>query len=142
MALDGRFFSPFARLSRRGTPVAAIAMIGVLALGLLGVMFWRGSSDAISPVLSGVVFIDGVFFALTGAALFVIRAREGAREPGFRVPGYPVVPALFVIGELGVVVGSYLDPSVRGASYVGVAWMAAALIAYAVWFRGPRATRV
>lgn len=157
MACDGRFFAPFARLEARGTPTAAILLIGIISLALLGVMLIR--AGAIDPILNGVVFIDGVFFAMTGAALLILRRKErrppdpaspatanpaGTEGPpaapaphdrGFRVPWYPLVPLLFVLGELGVVVGSYLDPSVRDSASVGVLWILSAAAVYAIWFR-------
>ena len=34
---------------------------------------------------------------LVGVALFVLRAKEPAAPRPFRVPGYPVVPALFIL---------------------------------------------
>ena len=37
------------------------------------------------------------FFLLTGIALFVLRAKEPDAPRPFRVPGYPVVPAIFVL---------------------------------------------
>jgi len=37
------------------------------------------------------------FFMLTGIALFVLRVREPGAPRPFRVPGYPVVPGIFVI---------------------------------------------
>ena len=37
------------------------------------------------------------FFLLTGLALFVLRVREPDAPRPFRVPGYPVLPALFVL---------------------------------------------
>ena len=36
-----------------------------------------------------------LFFLLAGVSLFVLRRREPERERPFRVPGYPVLPALF-----------------------------------------------
>jgi len=139
MACDGRFFTPFARLSTRfGTPQAAIALLGLTALALL----LAAGPGGIDRLLNGLVFIDGVFFALTGAALLVLR-RRGLAGGSFRVPGYPVIPILFVLGELGVVAGAYLDPSVRGAAFIGLAWIAGAALLYALRFRGrsQRATR-
>lgn len=133
MARDGRFFPAFGRLSRRGTPTASIALIGGIAMGLLGLMAIR--DGAIDPVLNGVVFIDGIFFALTGAALFVVRRRGRGERPSFRVPGYPVIPALFILGEVGVVAGSAVDPSVRASAWVGLAWIAAAALLYGARFR-------
>ena len=49
-----------------------------------------------------------------------------------------VVPLVFVIGEVGVVAGSYLDPEVRAATLIGLAWIVAGAVLYAVRFReGP-----
>ncbi len=133
LACDGRFFTPFARLDRRwGTPLPAVLLIGLTALALL----LAAGPHGIDRLLNGLVFIDGVFFALTGAALLVLRRRGGAASgDGFRVPAYPAVPLLFVVGELGVVAGAYLDPAVRGAAYIGLAWIAAAALLYALRFR-------
>jgi amino acid transporter len=76
------------------------------------------------------VFIDGVFFALTGAALFVLHRKRPDADRPVRVPGYPVVPLVFVIGEVVVVAGSYVDPEVRSATVIGVGWLAAAAALY------------
>jgi amino acid transporter len=38
------------------------------------------------------------FFMLVGVALFVLRSKEPDAPRPFRVPGYPVVPAIFVLG--------------------------------------------
>jgi hypothetical protein len=58
------------------------------------------------------------------------RPAEEAAGAGaaMRVPAYPLVPGLFVIGEIGVVIGAYLDPSVARAAVVGAAWIARALL--------------
>lgn len=136
MARDGRFFRVFGALSPRfGTPVAAIVLIGGMGIALLAAAGPKG----VDKLLTGAVFIDGVFFALTGAALFVLRRKredsDGAMGRGFRVPGYPIVPAIFVVGELGVVVGAYLDKEVRQAALIGAAWIAAGFVLYLVKFR-------
>lgn len=132
MACDGRFFKPFAVLSPRwGTPLPAVALIGLTALALL----FAAGPGGIDRLLNGLVFIDGVFFALTGAALLVLRRKVPAAGMAFKVPAYPVIPLLFVLGEMGVVAGAYLDPAVRGAAFIGLAWIAAAALLYALRFR-------
>src|SRR6185437_7311513 len=136
MAADGRFFRPFAVLSaRRGTPVVSIAVLAAMAIILLV----AAGFDGIDRLINGVGFIDGIFFALTGAALFALRRKRPDAERPVRVPGYPVVPALFVLGELGVVAGSYLSPDMRKATYIGAAWIAAAAVLYFVRFREKQA---
>lgn len=133
MAADGRFFRPFARLnSRFRTPHAAILLIG--GIGLLLVL--TAGSDAIDKLLTGVVAVDGVFFALTGGALFILRRKHPLDRGAFHVPGYPFVPAAFVVCEVAVVAGSLFDPAVRQAALIGGAWILGAAICYGVWFRG------
>ena len=136
MAADGRFFKPFARVSRRfQTPVPAILMLGGAALLLLFV----AGPGRLDKLITGVVFIDGVFFVLTGFAPFLLMRR---RDVAFRSGatgsvfgfGYPVVPALFVLGEVGIVIGAYCDASVRQAAYIGTIWIAGAIAVYLVFF--------
>lgn len=136
MATEGQFFASFGRLGRFGTPVAAILLIGVMAVGLLAAVGQSGA-DQLS---TGVVFIDGVFFGLTAISLLVIRKKEkaeGVEKAGvFRVPLYPVIPLVFIVGELALLVGSYLDAKMAQAAWIGVAWMVVAGVLYAVKFGG------
>ena len=136
MARDGRFFRPFALASERfGTPVAAIVLIGGLALVLLVAAGGR----AVDRLLTGVVLVDAIFFVLTAAALLVLRRRRPAARRPVRVPLYPLVPLLFITGELGVITGALLDPGMRGAAVIGLAWIAAATVCYLLFFRGSQA---
>lgn len=134
-ARDGRFFPLFGRLSPRfGTPAGAIVLLAAVAVGLLVA---AGGKDAVDRLTTGVVLIDGIFFALTGLALFVLRRRRPDAERPFRVPGYPIVPGLFVIGELGLITGAFMAPDVRQPALIALAWIAGAAVLYAVRFRGP-----
>lgn len=135
MARDGRFFRRFGEVNpRTRTPVAAIVLLGALAMILLLV----AGNDGSNRLLNGVVFVDGVFFVLTGAAVFLLRRlRPDAPRP-VRVPLYPLVPALFVVGELGVLIGAHVDPQVRGAAFLGAIWIGVALMLYLLRFRARR----
>src|SRR5262249_16354735 len=119
MAVDGRFFPVFGTLSARtGAPIYAILLLGGTALLLLV----AAGPSGMDRLLNGVVFIDGIFFVLTGASLFQLRRKRPDAERPVRVPGYPVVPLVFVFGEVGVVAGAYLSPDVRGAAWIGLGW--------------------
>src|SRR5262249_30270613 len=95
MALDGRFFATFASLGTIGSPLAAIVLSGGrgLALLILAAAVTKDAMSAIDQLTTGVVFIDGVFFALTGAALFLLRRSRRHDDIGdlvhFRL-GYPI----------------------------------------------------
>ncbi|MGE3107392.1 MAG: APC family permease [Phycisphaerales bacterium] len=138
MARDGRFFATFARLSPRfGTPAGAILLLAVPAILLIAV----AGQGGIDYLLNGAVFIDCVFFILTGASIFVLRRRHAGDTPPpgserrFRMPLFPLVPILFILGQLGAVVGSVLDPAVRSASYIGALWILVGVIVFAWRFR-------
>ncbi len=123
MAADGLFFPGFARLHPEyRTPGAAIVFQGAWAILL-------ASTGTYGQLLDYVVFGDWIFFGLTVATLFVDRRREGAKVPsplssseergpggevprgsggevGFRVPAFPWLPLLFILGAIYVVISS------------------------------------
>jgi basic amino acid/polyamine antiporter, APA family len=135
LAQDGRFFPAFGRLSPGlGTPAAAITLLAGVALVLLV----SAGAKGLDLLLTGVVFVDSVFFILTGAAVFVLRRRDAAR-PAFLSPLYPLVPAVFILGEVGVAIGAHLDRGVLLATLIGVGWIAGASVLYVWRFGRPTA---
>jgi APA family basic amino acid/polyamine antiporter len=93
LARDGTFLPSAAKIHPRfGTPYISIAIMGVWTLVLL----W-GLQGNLDKLLTAVVFPDWIFFGLGGASVFVLRrTRPDALRP-YRVWGYPVVPAFFVL---------------------------------------------
>ncbi|HLT35914.1 MAG TPA: amino acid permease [Enhygromyxa sp.] len=135
LARDGRLWPILGRVhATRGTPVPAIAVLAGMAIVLLVI----AGQDGIDRLLTGVVLVDGFFFALTGLASLVLARRMPHAQRPVRMPGFPVVPLLFGIAELGVVVGAWLDPEVRAAAAIGAAWIGAALLLYLARFRRVR----
>jgi len=125
LAADGQFFGIFAKVhATHHTPIPAILLLSLAGAGLL--MAARGEIDPIDRLTTGVVFVDGVFFALTGAAIYVFARRQEGRF-GF---GYPVVPALFVLGELGLLVGALSNPSAQKPALIGLSWIAGATVLF------------
>jgi amino acid transporter len=49
------------------------------------------------------------FYGLSVASVFLFRRRAGY-DPGFRTPGYPVVPALFIAAVVFLLGNAMLDP--------------------------------
>ncbi|HKA45734.1 MAG TPA: amino acid permease [Burkholderiales bacterium] len=79
-----------------GSPRTAMLAQGVIALALVALgafqnAGFKGLVEYSLPVFWG-------FFLLIGIALFVLRVREPSAPRPFRVPGYPVLPAIFVLG--------------------------------------------
>lgn len=105
IAADGLFLPAVAVLHPlHRTPTRAITLQAAWSMVLL-------LSGSYGQLVDYVVFGDWIFFGLTVATLFVYRARDshaGGTSPstGFRAPGYPYVPAMFVMASAYVVVSS------------------------------------
>ena len=127
MAADGVFFPRLATLHPRyRTPALAIALQGAWAVVL-------ALSGTYAQLLDYVVFGDWIFFGLCAATLFVFRRREGP-PPRFRVPLWPLPPALFILAALYVMVSSVGQNP--GNAAIGTALLLAGLPVYWYWKRG------
>ncbi|MEO5510500.1 MAG: amino acid permease [Longimicrobiales bacterium] len=128
MAADGVFFPAVAALHPHyRTPALALAIQAVWAVVL-------ALSGSYGQVLDYVTFGDWIFFGLTAATLFVYRRADvtGGRR-GFRTPGYPFVPAFFVLAAAYVVISSVIDNpwnAAVGAGLIGLGVPAYALFRY------------
>src|SRR6266704_4500484 len=93
MAADGLLFKPIAIVDRRfHTPGVAIWLSAIL-----GVVFvLAGTFEQLADT-----FVTAIvpFYALAVGAVFILRRRPDY-DPPFRVPGYPVVPAIFIIATI------------------------------------------
>jgi APA family basic amino acid/polyamine antiporter len=91
-----------------------------------------------------VAFGDWIFFGLTVAGLYRLRARDVLPERsgatvGFRTPGYPWTPAIFVAAALLVVASSILG-NPRNAG-IGAGLLLLGVPVY-LWWRRPRLAAV
>jgi APA family basic amino acid/polyamine antiporter len=132
MAADGLFFHRAAALHPRyHTPAVALWWQAVWAVVLTA----TGSYGAL---LDYVVFGDWLFFASIVATLFVYRRRErenGAVATGFRVPGYPVLPLVFILAAVYVMISS-IRSGPRNA-LIGAGLIALGVPVYLLWRRAP-----
>lgn len=125
MARDGIFFRKLAEVhpvSR--TPAFAIASSSVWAMIL-------AATGTFEQLLTYVVFVGWIFYALAALSIFVFRRRFPHAERPFRVPGYPVTPVLFVLAAAALV-GNTIVTQPRRA-IVGIAIVAVGVPAYFVW---------
>jgi APA family basic amino acid/polyamine antiporter len=126
MGEDGLFFGAVARLHPRWrTPNIALALLSGWAIVL-------ALSGSYGQLLDYATFGDWLACAAGVATLFWYR-RHGAAGTGFRVPGYPWLPLLFIAAVSAVVVATLLD-NPRNAG-MGLLIMAAGIPVYAAWRR-------
>lgn len=130
MAKDGLFFARFAELHPRfRTPVAAIVVQGLWAIGLL-------LSGSYGQLLDYVTFADWIFFGITAATLFVYRRRDAGAPARYRAPFYPATAVLFCGACLYVVAGAVAS-NPRNAMR-GALLLAAGIPVFAYWSRRAR----
>jgi APA family basic amino acid/polyamine antiporter len=130
MARDGLFFNSVGKVfGRWGTPMVAIVLQGLAAL-LIAV------SGTYGEILNFEVTVDFIFFAMTAAALFVLRRRQIGSPNAFgifRTPGHPFTTLLFVLSCAGIVVSAIIASPRNSA--IALCIMLAALPVYYFWTR-------
>jgi basic amino acid/polyamine antiporter, APA family len=110
MARDGLFFGGLAKLGETtNVPANAIWFQGIWAC----VIALSGTFDQIT---TSVIFAVWVFTALVGTSLFVLRRKLPAAPRRYRTPGYPVVPALFILVALWLVINTLTASPVESAA--------------------------
>jgi APA family basic amino acid/polyamine antiporter len=92
VARDGYFFSALADVHPRfHTPSVAIVLQAVLSIVLLLL------GGNFRQLFSLTIFAEWLFYMIAGSTVFVFRWRDPQAARPYRMFGYPVVPALFVI---------------------------------------------
>lgn len=115
MADDKLFFPAVAKVHPKfETPWVAIALTAGLGAVFVLLRSFEQLADAFVTA-----FLP--FYALAVAAIFRLRGRP-EYKPSFRVPGYPVVPLLFVVSVVYLLVNGFINPASRWmtASVFGV----------------------
>jgi basic amino acid/polyamine antiporter, APA family len=106
MGAQGMFPSVLGQAHPRfRTPAASLLVQGVWSIALL----FSGSFDTLTDTL---IFVSWFFYGANAWAVIVLRRREPDAPRPFKVPGYPVVPAVFVLfGAIYLALTLYNDLS-------------------------------
>ena len=127
MAAEGLFFRRLAEVHPRfGTPAVAI----VASCAWSAVLAATGTFE---QLLTYVVFVGWIFYALGAAAVIAIRIKYPSASRPFKVPGYPVTPVLFVLAAAAIV-GNTIYSQPRQAA-IGLGMVLLGAPAYYAWRR-------
>ncbi len=105
MARSGHFFIHAKRINRSNVPGIAILMQSVLAI----VYIVSGTFDQIITFLS---FSLGIFPILAVIGVFKLRMKK---QSILKVPGYPVIPAVFIIFSIAILILAFLERPVESS---------------------------
>ena len=107
-------------------PVIAVLVQGCVACVLV-------ASARFDQLTDAVVFASWLFYALNAGSVLLLRRREPDRERPFRVPGFPVVPVVFV--ALAVLLLANTFRTAPAISLFGAGMTALGALVYAVVYR-------
>ncbi|NNM26374.1 MAG: amino acid permease [Phycisphaerales bacterium] len=113
-------------VSVRGVPVYAVLAMGVWSI----ILTLSGTFDILTDMY---IFVLWIFYGMTGTALFVLRRRHPDAERPYRVWGYPVVPALFLLVTAYLLVNTLI--ATPGRALAGLLLIVAGLPVYAYFTR-------
>lgn len=112
MAADGLFFRRVAAVHPRyGTPHVAIGLAAALGVAFVLTRTFEQLADTF-------VLSIWPFYGLAIAGLYRLRRREDVKV-GYRVPGYPFVPAAFIVAVVYLVGNALVaDPAWTGLTFL------------------------
>lgn len=127
MAREGLFFPWAARTHPRyRTPVAALAAQMVIAVAMT-------LTGSYTQLLTYVVFVSFVFYAMSAAGVIRLRHREPEMVRPYRTWGYPVTPVVFILFAIYLVGDAIRQTPLESA--VGAGILLAGVPAYWYWSR-------
>ena len=110
MARSGHFFNLARKINRSNVPGISILMQSGLAI----LFIVSGTFDQIITLLS---FSLGIFPILAVIGIFKLRIKG---KSVYRMPGYPIVPAVFILLSFGILILAFLERPVESSIAIGV----------------------
>lgn len=138
MAKDGLFFQAVARLNKFHVPAWGIVIQGVWSVfyvlprtvstkadGTIG--YGNLYGDLLTYVISSAL----IFYILAIAAVFVLRVKQPDAERPYKAFGYPIIPALYVIGASVILVVLFIYQTT--ATWPGLLIVLTGVPVYFIW---------
>jgi APA family basic amino acid/polyamine antiporter len=146
MAKDGLFFRSTGVLNKKGVPATALLYqcVWIIILILLRTRH-VGAGGAVtygnlySDLLDYVVFSVLIFYTLTIAGIFVLRAKRPDLPRPYRAFGYPFVPALYIVSALAIMFVLLLYKT--QTAWPGLVIVLLGVPVYLLWSRAGRPER-
>jgi APA family basic amino acid/polyamine antiporter len=133
VATDGLAPRPLARLSSG----ARIPITAVLVQGALSCVYATGGG--FDDLTNAVVFASWMFYALNAGSVLLLRRREPGRVRPFRVPGFPIVPVVYIVLCVLLLASTVYEKPIVSAIGIGTTVLGG--LVYLVFYRDREAGR-
>jgi APA family basic amino acid/polyamine antiporter len=135
MARDGLFFRPAGRLNDARVPGWSLVMQGLWAAFLVLPRTYDPTTgtygNLYSNLLDYIISAALIFYILTIAGIFRLRRTRPDAERPYRALGYPIVPALYILGATAILLVLFVyRPS---TTWPGLIIVLLGLPAYLIW---------
>jgi APA family basic amino acid/polyamine antiporter len=107
MARDGLFFQSAGRLNHKSVPAWGLVIQGIWSAFYVLPRTVRTAADGsisygnlYGDLLTYVISAALIFYILTIAGIYILRVKQPNADRPYRAFGYPVIPALYIIGAL------------------------------------------
>jgi len=127
VAVDGLAPRALAKLA----PGARVPATSVVVQGGLACLY--ALSGTFDQLTDAVVFASWLFYGLNAGTVVLLRMRQPDHPRSFRVPGYPIVPLIFMALALLLLVNTIV--SAPQPSALGLGTTAIGALVYLVWLR-------
>jgi basic amino acid/polyamine antiporter, APA family len=134
MAKDGLFFKSVGKLNRFHVPAWAIFVQGILAVFYVLPRTVRADGSfglSYNDLLTYVISAALIFYILAIAAVFVMRVKRPDAERPYRAVGYPIIPALYVVGATIILVVLFVYQTT--ATWPGLLIVLTGVPVYFIW---------
>ncbi len=101
MSRDRLFFSGIGKLNRHNVPGNSLLWQGIWA----SVLVLSGTFDQLTDML---IFAVYIFYGATATGVFILRRRMPDAHRPYKVPGYPVITAIFVLFCIGLFINTIM----------------------------------
>jgi APA family basic amino acid/polyamine antiporter len=128
MSRDGFLPPVLGRVNVGGTPVPSLLLGTAMAVAFV-------LTNTFNTALALIAFFFVANYVLAFITLFVMRRREPQRTRPFRVPAYPWIPGIVLLGSVGFLIAAVVSDTSN--SLVALALLAASWPVY--WLLGRRA---
>jgi len=139
MARDGLFFRAVGSLNRAKVPAWALVLQGIWASVLVLPRTYDPATgrygSLYNDLLDYVISAAFIFYILTIAGIFRLRATRPDAERPYRAVGYPVVPALYILGALTLLAVLFMYRT--ATTWPGLVIIVLGLPVYVLWRNRP-----